>query len=300
VAARPSPQITKTTDPDTPGPVETTEPDMTTEPPFPTDTAPAPVVAVLGLGEAGGEIARDLLRAGATVRAYDPRVAAPVGAVAGTSESDAATGADVVLNVNSSHDAEVALLAARSGLRPGALWAELNTSSAQAKRHLATLLEGHPVVFADVAIMSTVPGTGLRTPMLAAGPGAKLYADLIGPLGANIEVLEEPVGAAATKKLLRSVFFKGMSMAVVEALLAARAAGMEEWLYDHIRDVLAEADTRTIDRVVDGSYRHARRRADEMAAARDLLADLGVTPRMSTASQESLAAIAAGSPGAPL
>jgi 3-hydroxyisobutyrate dehydrogenase-like beta-hydroxyacid dehydrogenase len=251
-----------------------------------------PVIAVLGQGEAGGEISRDLSAAGATIRAYDPRVAAGPGMVACTSEADAVAGADVVFNINSSHDAEVALRNARAGLGPDTLWAELNTSSAQAKRDLAAQLDDVPgVTFADVAIMSTVPGTGIRTPMLAAGPGAKTFADLINPLGGNVEVLDEPVGAAATKKLLRSVFFKGMSMAVVEALLAARAAGMEDWLYDHIRQVLADFDTRAIDRIVDGSYRHARRRSDEMAAARDLLADLGVAPRMTGASQEALTAL---------
>jgi hypothetical protein len=40
--------------------------------------------------------------------------------------------------------------------------------------------------------------------------------------------------------------------------------------------------------------------ADEMAAARDMLVDLGVAPRISAASQEALAAIAAGQGGAPL
>ncbi|MBO0693205.1 MAG: NAD(P)-dependent oxidoreductase [Acidimicrobiaceae bacterium] len=261
-----------------------------------------PVIGVLGLGEAGGEIARNVLEAGAVVRAYDPNVGAPPGAVACSDEADAASGAEVVLNVNSSHDAEVALTHALPGLRPGMVWAELNTSSAKAKQHLASLVaDAFPgddtVFFADVAIMSPVPGTGVRTPMLAAGPGAKGFVDLIGPLGGRIEVLDEPVGAAATKKLLRSVFFKGMSMAVVEALVAARAAGLEDWLHDHIRDQLAEFDDRAIERIVEGSYRHARRRADEMEAASDLLTDLGVPPLMAGASQRSLAAIAAATAG---
>ena len=265
----------------------------------PTDPArPATaVIGVLGLGEAGGAFARNLIDAGATVRAYDPNVEAPAGAVACSNEADAASGADVVLNVNSSHDAEVALTHALPGLRPGTVWAELNTSSAKAKQQLAALVaDAFPgddtVLFADVAIMNPVPGTGIRTPMLAAGPGAKGFVDVIGPLGGRIEVLDEPVGAAATKKLLRSVFFKGMSMAVVEALVAARAAGLEDWLYEHIREQLGAFDEGAIERIVDGSYRHARRRADEMEAASDLLTDLGVAPLMAAASQQSLAAIA--------
>ena len=37
-------------------------------------------------------------------------------------------------------------------------------------------------------------------------------------------------GAAAARKLVRSVFYKGLAAAVTEALRAARAAGCEQWL----------------------------------------------------------------------
>ncbi|NBH06725.1 NAD(P)-binding domain-containing protein, partial [Amycolatopsis sp. SID8362] len=59
-------------------------------------------IAVLGLGEAGSELARDLAAAGAVVRAYDPAVTdAAAGVVVTGSEADAAEGADLVLSVNS-------------------------------------------------------------------------------------------------------------------------------------------------------------------------------------------------------
>ncbi len=37
------------------------------------------VIAVLGFGEAGSLLARDLVAAGAAVRGYDPKVPAPAG-----------------------------------------------------------------------------------------------------------------------------------------------------------------------------------------------------------------------------
>ena len=37
----------------------------------------------------------------------------------------------------------------------------------------------------------------------------------------DVEVIDGPIGAAATRKLLRSVFYKGLAAAVVEALAAA-------------------------------------------------------------------------------
>ena len=45
-------------------------------------------IAILGLGEAGSEICRDLVAAGARVRAYDPAVSSvPAGADPATDEA---------------------------------------------------------------------------------------------------------------------------------------------------------------------------------------------------------------------
>jgi 3-hydroxyisobutyrate dehydrogenase-like beta-hydroxyacid dehydrogenase len=90
---------------------------------------------------------------------------------------------------------------------------------------------------------------------------------LLSSLGAAVEALPGPPGAAATRKLLRSVFYKGMAAAVVEALRAAQAAGQADWLREHIAAELAAADEATAGRLERGSYQHARRRAHEMAAA---------------------------------
>ena len=242
------------------------------------------VIAVLGLGEAGSLIARDLAAASVRVRGYDPAVAA-TGPVTGTgSEAEAARGAHVVLSVNSAKAAVDAFKAGLAGLGPGALWADLNTASPGTKRQLAGIAEEAGIPFADVAMMAPVPGRGLRVPMLASGTGAARYAGLLGPLGAAIEVLDGPAGLAASKKLLRSVFYKGMAASIAEALDAARAAGDEEWLRGNIAAELTAAGEATLERIIDGTRRHAVRRAAEMEAAADMLTELGVPPLMARAS----------------
>ncbi len=242
-------------------------------------------IAVLGLGEAGSLLARDLLAAGAAVRGYDPAVAA-AGSITGTgSEAEAAQGADLVLSVNSAKAALDAFRAGRAGLGRGALWADLNTASPGTKRALAEEASAGGTAFADVAMMAPVPGRGLRVPMLASGDGAARFAGILGPLGADIEVLGGPAGLAATRKLLRSVFYKGMAAAVVEALDAARAAGHEQWLREHIAAVLTAAGEETVQRILEGTRRHAVRRTAEMEAAADMLSELGVPPLTAEASR---------------
>jgi 3-hydroxyisobutyrate dehydrogenase-like beta-hydroxyacid dehydrogenase len=244
-----------------------------------------PRIAVLGLGEAGSEIARDLVAAGADVRGYDPAVPAVEGVGSRADEADAVRDADLVLSLNSSHDAMAALTHALPALRPGTIWADLNTASPGLKVSLAQAAgEGVPVV--DVALMAPVPGKGIRTPMMVSGPAAQRYAELMSPLGAEVTVQPGPVGEAISRKLLRSVFYKGLAAAVVEALAAAEVAGCADWLHGNISAELADFDERTIDRLVDGTRRHARRRADEMAAATEQLEELEVPPRISAAARD--------------
>ncbi|WP_345710371.1 DUF1932 domain-containing protein, partial [Kineococcus glutinatus] len=196
-----------------------------------------------------------------------------------------------LLSVNSAAAALGALRAAAPALRPGTVWADLNTAAPALKQSLTDEVAGRDggVLVVDVALMAPVPGKGLRTPMVASGPGAARYAELLAGWGVPVEVLPGPAGAAISRKLLRSVFYKGLAAAVVEALAGGAAAGVEDWLRENISAELAGFDARTLDRLVGGTHAHAKRRADEMAAAAQQLRDLGVEPRIATASHDLLA-----------
>jgi 3-hydroxyisobutyrate dehydrogenase-like beta-hydroxyacid dehydrogenase len=244
-------------------------------------------IALLGLGEAGSELARDLVAAGAEVRGYDPKVPHVDGVERRDDEADAVRDADLVLSVNSSHDAMPALEHALPALRPGTVWADLNTASPGLKLALERVA-GERAAVVDVALMAPVPGKGLRTPMLVSGQAAGRYAELLAGLGADVAVQPGPVGTAISRKLLRSVFYKGLAAAVVEALAGAEAAGCADWLHGNIAAELAGFDERTIDRLVEGTHTHARRRADEMAAATEQLQELGVPSRIAAAARDLL------------
>ena len=147
----------------------------------------------------------------------------------------------------------------------------------------------------DVALLGPVPARGLGTPALASGPGAQQFADVLGPLGMPVEVLSDHPGDAATLKLLRSVFMKGLAASALESLRAAEAAGHASWLEGEIAAVVGKP---LLERLVEGSRRHAVRRVDEMEAARELLLELGVEPRIAAASTAVLAELAASEPRA--
>jgi 3-hydroxyisobutyrate dehydrogenase-like beta-hydroxyacid dehydrogenase len=244
------------------------------------------VIAVLGFGEAGTLLARDLVAAGATVRGYDPKAAVPAGVTGAGGDAEAVVGASLVLSVNSAADALPALEASLAALSADAVWADLNTAAPGLKQRLAAAAAERDVAVTDVAMMAPVPGNGLRVPMLASGDGADYVAAVLRQYGADIEVLPGRAGLAATRKLLRSVFYKGMAASIVEAMEAARAAGLADWLTGHIAEELAKQDATTLTRIVTGTRQHAVRRGHEMAAAAEMLSDLGVAPIMATASEQ--------------
>ena len=177
-----------------------------------------------------------------------------------------------------------ALTASLDALEPGAVWADLNTASPAVKRRLADIGAGRGVPVTDIAMMAPVPGNGLRVPMLASGDAEYAAVTLRG-YGADIEVLDGPAGLAATRKLLRSVFYKGMSASIVEALEAARGGGPRGLAPPAHRRGAGRG--RRLDRGAD-RHRHPPARGPpghEMAAAAEMLTDLGVQPIMADASR---------------
>lgn len=239
-------------------------------------------------------MARDLTRAGATVRGYDPDLHGDLSGIPlAASPAEAVRGAAVVLSVNW---ARVALDVARDALphlRPGAIFADCNTAGPALKAELASLFAGGSAAFVDVAMMAPVPPLGIRVPMFLAGAGAERLAPILRRFGTPVDVVGPTAGDAAARKLTRSVFFKGMSAAIWEALEAARAAGVEEWLRADIARTLSEANAATLERIVEGTRRHARRRAHEMTDAAALLDQLGVPSTIARATAASLERVVA-------
>jgi 3-hydroxyisobutyrate dehydrogenase-like beta-hydroxyacid dehydrogenase len=250
-------------------------------------------VAVLGLGEAGARIAADLAALGAAVIGWDPdptRHARDVEVA--SSLSEAVTPAEIVLSVNSGAAAVDAARASATALDGEKLYADLNTASRSVKEDVAEIVEARGALFADVALLAPVPKRGIRTPALASGSGADEFARLFGALGMPVEVVGREPGVAAERKLIRSVFMKGLAAAIGESLAAAEAAACEEWLHEEIERTLAGADASLVERLVTGSRHHAVRRTEEMEAAAELLRELGVEPRISQASADWLADLA--------
>lgn len=234
-------------------------------------------IAVLGLGEAGRRYAADLAAAGLQVSGYDPApVTTPPGVVRSDSAAAAATGCDLVIGLTGPRAAPSAAEEAARAMRPGGCYADFNSAPAADKRAVERAIAPAGIMMADVAVLAPVGRGGAATPLIASGPGADFLASVFRPLAAQVDVLAEPVGAAADRKLLRSVFMKGLAAVALEAATAGRAAGCEQWVTEQMAAELGPGGPALVDRLIRGSVTHAGRRVAEVTASRDLLRELGV------------------------
>lgn len=266
---------------------ETTSPAHSDTPGHVTDKL---TVTVIGLGEVGRIYGAALSEAGHRVRGYDAYATGPVDGVEvlGTI-ADAVAVADVVLILTAAAASRPVAEQAVTHLRQAANYVDCTSSAPTAKRALLEVFAARPdVALADVAILGPVIQLGAGTPLMAAGPAAHVLAELMDPLGAQVDIVEGDLGDAMAHKLLRSVFMKGLAAAVTEAVTAGRAVGFEDWIRDQIARELAGDGQRTIDRFLRGSVVHARRRAEEMETAAAYLDDLGVDSTIATATARHL------------
>jgi 3-hydroxyisobutyrate dehydrogenase-like beta-hydroxyacid dehydrogenase len=252
-----------------------------------------PAFCVFGLGEAGSLLAGDLAAAGVEVHGYDPaEVATPEGVVRHHEPRAAVARAGVVLGVTAAADATTALTQALDAIPPGAVYADLATAPPALKRRLGAIARDAALGFADVALMSVVAGSGLRTPALASGPAASDFVATLVPLGMPVQHAGDEPGEAATRKLLRSVVMKGLAAVVVESMRAAEAAGLAGETWANVVGQITAADEALLRRLVTGTGRHAARRVHEMEATAALLSELGVEPTMTDATTTHLRRIA--------
>jgi len=238
-------------------------------------------IAVIGLGEAGRRYAVGLSRAGAEVRGYDPdpREADPAVPRVDTL-AEAVTSADVAISLVGAHAAVSVAEQVAPLLEAGRLYADLNTAAPEVKSAVERVAGRAGLLVADVAVLAPVTRAGIRTPLLASGPGADVLAGLLRPFGVPIDTIDAPVGAAARLKIVRSIFMKGLATLLIETLTAAEAADAADWMRGQLTAELGPDAPALVERLISGTHAHRTRREQEVRDALDLLAELGTPDDM--------------------
>lgn len=246
-------------------------------------------IAILGLGEAGSHFANDLATMGINVIGFDPN---PVRflhekIVLAANNLEASRNADIIFSVNLSSVSEEIAHEVMPVLNESKIYLEMNTSSPDKKIAIYEILKSTGVQYVDLAIMAPVPSKGIKTPFLASGNGAEIFQEKVKDLNLNLSVLSDVVGEASTRKLLRSIVYKGIAAVICEAVEAGENFGMQSYIREQISSVIGGNDE-LIDRFVEGSKTHALRRMHEMEAVVEMLQEKGLNPIVSRATRNNL------------
>ncbi|MEV5233656.1 NAD(P)-dependent oxidoreductase [Streptomyces pseudogriseolus] len=195
-------------------------------------------VTVLGTGIMGAAMARNLLEAGHTVRAWnrtraraDP-LAADGAHVAGT-PAEAVESADVVLTMLYDGPATLETMrAAAPALPRGAVWAQCTTSGIEDVAGLAAFARDHGLRFYDAPVLGTrKPAEDGQLTVLAAGPadGRDTVTPVFDAVGARtVWTGEDGAAASATRlKLVANSWVLAATAAAGETLALARALDVD-------------------------------------------------------------------------
>lgn len=160
----------------------------------------------------------------------------------------------------------------------GALYVDMTTADPDDMRGAEQLALSSGHRFVDVAITGAVNLSGAKTPLLCSGSAAPEVAALLAACGAPIRPVGAHPGDAASLKLLRSIFTKGMEALAVECLVTAEQKGLRAELHTVLSDIDEGSLRETMESMVRTHIPHSVRRRNEVVEAQRQMRLSGVEP----------------------
>jgi 3-hydroxyisobutyrate dehydrogenase len=182
-------------------------------------------VAFIGLGSMGQPMAANLAKEGFAVRSFDLN-----GTGSSSSVQDAAAGAEVMITMLPDGEAvRKAVLEALPALDSGTVVVDMSSSDPAATRALGTVLAASGIELVDAPVSGAVPKAIDGTLTIMAGGNAatlKRITPLLEKMGDRVFHVG-PLGAGHAVKALNNYLGAAGTLAGFEALLVARAYGLD-------------------------------------------------------------------------
>lgn len=177
-------------------------------------------------------------------------------------------------------------------LRPGQIYADVSASTPGTKVAIWEKIKDSGVLFADAAMLGSLPQDKHRVPITASGNGAEKFKEVMEPLGMRITLAGDKAGAASAIKLVRSIFMKGIASLMIETMQAADAYDVTDEIVTSIgKSMDGIPFTQHLDRLVIGSALHCKRRAAELKGSIAMLEEEGIMSEMTVSTKHRLEAL---------
>jgi 3-hydroxyisobutyrate dehydrogenase-like beta-hydroxyacid dehydrogenase len=264
-------------------------------------------LGLIGYGEVGSTLGQGLQEEGLSqISSYDKyafdgpfakliqRRAAAAHVVLVQSPQELAARSDLLLGVTPGSASIESAHAFAPYLISKHLFLDLASATPDVKKSVGRILGGSGSSIGDASIMGTPHADGYRLPILSSGPAAQAFRDLMNPWGLKIECVEGDLGAASGIKILRSVVMKGLEALLVECVLGARRYGIDKAVLESLAKFIdGRPFQQTANFLLTTDVIHAARRAEEARMSMQALNEAGVDARMTRATTEKLAWVAA-------
>lgn len=256
-------------------------------------------IGFIGYGEAAFNISLGLGREGITgIRATDTMMNHEVMGKQVHSRAQEAGVALVDTNQEIARWADIVFVAVPSSftmdvcndikecLRPGQLYVDVSASTPATKENIWEAIKDTGVLFADAAMLGSLPANKHQVPITASGNGAAKFQELMTPYGMKITLAGEKAGSASAIKLVRSIFMKGIAALMIDTMQAADAYGVSDEIVASLGkslDGIPFVDH--LNRLVTGTALHCTRRAAELKGSVAMQEEAGLNPEMTLASK---------------
>ncbi len=255
-----------------------------------------PTVTFIGFGEAGAAFAQGWLQHDLNLKAFDIKTQsdatrtemlssyAQFGVEGCDFLSDAVADCDVIFSFVTADQAHLAAKSVLGQCRPGTLFFDCNSCAPDTKRASAKVIETDGLRYVDVAVMAPVHAGLHETKVHICGPHSAVALKVMKQLHMNVTVQEGEIGHASAIKMVRSIMVKGLEATILECVLSARKAGIDEVVLDSLDQTypgfnFREKANYMLERVIV----HGVRRAEEMREVALTVEQLGLDNHMSKA-----------------
>ena len=192
--------------------------------------------------------------------------------------------AGAVFSLVTADQANAAAISSAEYLPHGAFFLDGNSCAPGTKKHSAQVVNGAGGRYIDMAIIAPVHPALHKTPVLLSGEFVEAGEDIIEHLALSAKHIKGPVGTASAIKMTRSVMMKGLEALMLECVLAARQAGVDDIVLDSLEATYPgfgwkKRAAYMFERVMT----HGIRRAAEMREVAITVDDLGLAGTMAHA-----------------
>ena len=238
-------------------------------------------IGFIGFGEVARAFSQELNAHGAVLHYYDVVEKEHPAYITFLPLRELAVECDILLSTVTTDVAVAAAQSAAPFLRPQTVYADMNSTSPSVKIRIAEII-GKQAIFVEGSILSAVGESGAKSVILVSGERAESFASRMKELGlVNLRYFSPTIGEASQVKMLRSIFSKGVECLLLEMLVAARKAGLAEYLWNDIVELMTKHSFKAVaENWIKTHPLACERRYHEITQVLETLRDLDMEPVM--------------------